>query len=133
MYGLLLGISNVSEVLPEPVYALLSGLNAATVGVVALAAVQLSRKAITDKITRVVLFLGATAGMLCNALWFFPVLMLAAGLITDVWDLRWLHPMLKAISDMSRKLRQNSEGVLMSSNARQADEGKAGICVVSRI
>ena len=91
MYGLSLGISNINEVLPGPVYALLSGLNAATVGVITLAAVQLSQKSITDKFTRIILFLGATAGMLYNALWYFPVLMASAGVATVVWDYRWVH------------------------------------------
>ncbi|KAJ9602057.1 hypothetical protein H2200_013417 [Cladophialophora chaetospira] len=98
MYALSLGISNVGDTLPAPAYALLSGLNAATVGVIALAAVQLSQKAITDKITRVLVFLGATAGMLYNALWYFPVLIFLAGPVTIVWDLRWLHPLFRKIS-----------------------------------
>jgi chromate transport protein ChrA len=40
MYGLSLGVQNMPEVLPRIVYALLSGLNSSTVGVIALAAVQ---------------------------------------------------------------------------------------------
>jgi len=40
MYGLSLGVEHMNSVLPSPVYALLSGLNASTVGIVALAAVQ---------------------------------------------------------------------------------------------
>lgn len=72
-------------------YALLSGLNAATVGIIALAGVQLSQKAITDKLTRILVFLGATAGMLYNALWYFPLLMAAGGTAAIVWDYRWGH------------------------------------------
>lgn len=84
-----MGISRVNETLPAPVYALLTGLNAATVGIVALAAVQLSQKAITDKITRVLVFLGASAGMLYKALWYFPVLMFAGGTATLFFDSAW--------------------------------------------
>ncbi|KAH8743593.1 chromate transporter-domain-containing protein [Diaporthe sp. PMI_573] len=73
MYGLSVGVSNISETLPRAAYALLSGLNAATVGIIALAAV----------------FLGAAAGMLYNALWYFPLLMLLAGLAAVVHDYRW--------------------------------------------
>ncbi|KAK3328089.1 chromate transporter-domain-containing protein [Cercophora scortea] len=91
MFGLSIGVSNINETLPRPVYALLSGLNAATVGVIALAAVELSHKAITDKLTRILVFLGATAGMLYNALWYFPLLMFLAGIATLVFDYRWLH------------------------------------------
>ncbi|EAQ93151.1 hypothetical protein CHGG_01386 [Chaetomium globosum CBS 148.51] len=91
MFGLAIGISNVNETLPGPVYALLSGLNAATVGIIALAAVQLAQKAITDKLTRLLVFLGAAAGLLYNALWYFPLLMLIAGIIAVIHDFRWLH------------------------------------------
>ncbi|GLI73622.1 hypothetical protein PoHVEF18_001842 [Penicillium ochrochloron] len=68
MFGLSIGISNIDESLPRAVYAVLSGLNAATVGIIALAAVELSDKAVTDHLTRILVFLAATAGMLYNAL-----------------------------------------------------------------
>jgi chromate transport protein ChrA len=58
------------------VYALLSGLNAATVWIIALAAVELLNKAITDKLTRILVFLTAAAGMLYNALSYFQSLCL---------------------------------------------------------
>ncbi|KAK6525314.1 hypothetical protein TWF694_005458 [Orbilia ellipsospora] len=86
MYLLSLGVSHIGSTLPAPVYALLSGLNSATVGIIALAAVQLSEKAITDKFTRVLVFLGGAVGMLYSALWFFPVLMIAAGISAVIWD-----------------------------------------------
>ena len=43
MYALSLGVQKMPDQLPSIVYALLSGLNASTVGVIALAAVQVSR------------------------------------------------------------------------------------------
>lgn len=89
MYALSLGVSNMNDTLPRPVYALLCGLNSATVGIIALAAVQLGQRAITDKLSRVLVFLGATAGMLYNALWYFPTLMIVAGFVTIAWDLKW--------------------------------------------
>jgi chromate transport protein ChrA len=95
MYALSLGVSRIGDTLPAPVYALLSGLNAATVGIIALAAVQLAQKAITDKATRVLVFLGGAAGMLYTALWYFPILMLGAGSVTIIWDFRWLHRIFK--------------------------------------
>jgi chromate transport protein ChrA len=106
MYALSLGISNIGDTLPAPAYALLSGLNAATVGVIALAAVQLSHKAITDNVTRMLVFLGATAGMLYNALWFFPLLIFLAGPVTIIWDFRWLQPLIKRMSTIRRRIRQ---------------------------
>ena len=95
-YGLAVGVSNINDTLPAPVYALLSGLNAATVGIITLAAVQLSQKAITDKITRILVFLGGSAGMLYNALWYFPVLMVIGGAATICWDYRWGQRALRA-------------------------------------
>lgn len=91
MYGLSLGISQVGDRLPAPVYALLSGLNSATVGIIALAAVQLAEKAITDKMTRIVVCFGGAAGILYSSLWYFPLLMVVGGLATVVWDLRIGH------------------------------------------
>ena len=43
MFGLSLGIGEMDDVLPGVVYALLSGLNASTVGIIALSAVQVCR------------------------------------------------------------------------------------------
>ncbi|KAH7337746.1 chromate ion transporter [Rhizoctonia solani] len=90
MYALSLGIEKVDEVLPSPVYALLSGLNASTVGIIALSAVQLARKAITDPLTRLLVLLGACAGLCYNALWYFPILIAIGGCMTVVWD-HWLR------------------------------------------
>ncbi|KAL8724433.1 MAG: hypothetical protein Q9166_007955 [cf. Caloplaca sp. 2 TL-2023] len=108
-YGLSLGIASIDERLPAPVYALLTGLNAATVGIIALAAVQLSQKAITDKLTRILVFLGGTAGMLYNALWYFPVLMVLGGASTVVWDYRWGHTLLKRIRRRPRPTAADTE------------------------
>ncbi|RHZ52918.1 putative chromate ion transporter [Aspergillus thermomutatus] len=86
MYALSLGVQNINDVLPEIAYALLSGLNASTVGIIALAAVQLAEKAIKDKLTRILVIFGACAGLCYNALWYFPLLMVIGGLSTVVWD-----------------------------------------------
>lgn len=106
MYGLAVGVSHVGETLPRAVYALLSGLNAATVGIIALAAVQLAQKSITDKLTRILVFLGASAGMMYNALWYFPLLMSLAGIAAVVHDYRVLHPAVKRIVGLVRRKRQ---------------------------
>lgn len=97
MYGLSIGVSNIGDTLPRPVYALLSGLNASTVGIILVAAVQLSNKAITDKITHLLVFLGGAAGILYNALWYFPILIFLTGIATIVHDYRWLHRPIKAV------------------------------------
>ncbi|KAH8881270.1 hypothetical protein GQ53DRAFT_518390 [Thozetella sp. PMI_491] len=103
MYGLSIGVSSIGSTLPRPVYALLSGLNAATVGVIALAAVELSNKAITDKLTRTLVFLSGAAGMLYNALWYFPMLMFACGVAAVIHDSRWLHKPVKALVMLIRR------------------------------
>ena len=102
MYGLSLGVSRIGDTLPPPVYALLSGLNAATVGIIALAAVQLAQKAITDKVSRAVVCLGGIGGMLYTALWFFPVLMAGAGIVTIVWDFRFVQRVYKRLYNPQR-------------------------------
>ncbi|KAF8057609.1 chromate transporter [Lyophyllum atratum] len=82
MYAFSLGIQHIAETLPGPAYALLSGLNAATVGLIALAAVQLARKAITDPLTRFLVVFGGCAGVCYSALWYFPVLLVGGGCVT---------------------------------------------------
>ncbi|KAJ3499303.1 hypothetical protein NLG97_g449 [Lecanicillium saksenae] len=115
MFGLALGVSNIGDTLPGPVYALLSGLNAATVGIIVLAAVQLSEKAITGKMTRLMVFVGAAAGLLYNALWYFPLLMAIGGISSVIYDFRWLHGSLEAILAVvkrrSRSRRDHGEAI----------------------
>ncbi|KAL2162942.1 hypothetical protein VTH06DRAFT_6778 [Thermothelomyces fergusii] len=110
MYGLSIGVSNIDETLPAPVYALFSGLNAATVGVIALAAVELSQKAITDKPTRIIVFFTGAAGMLYKALWYFPVLMAVSGLATLIYDFRWVHRLLRGLLRTAARLRPERQG-----------------------
>lgn len=124
MYGLSLGIARVGDVLPGPVYALLSGLNAATVGIIALAAVQLSRKAITDSLTRCLVFFGGVAGMLYNALWYFPVLMAAAGIFTVIWDTPSFQRAKGRVRTKSRKLRSSWTNRKSPKQDHQAEEHK---------
>lgn len=126
MYGLSVGISKVSETLPRPAYALLSGLNAGTVGIIALAAVQLAQKAITDKVTRVVVFLGATAGLLYNALWYFPLLMFLGGCLTIVWDFRWLHGPARRVLRAVEKRRKRNGGSVGDGIEMSEPEGHLG-------
>ncbi|KAF1941527.1 chromate ion transporter-like protein [Clathrospora elynae] len=90
MYGLSLGVQKMPDRLPPIVYALLSGLNASTVGIVALAAVQLAEMAIKDCVTRILVIFGACAGLCYNAIWFFPILIVIDGATTVTWY-EWLH------------------------------------------
>jgi len=121
MYGLSLGVQQIDEVLPTPVYALLSGLNASTVGIIALAAVQLAEKAIKDDITRIFVIFGACAGVCYNALWYFPVLMVTGGAVTFVWD-GHLKPRLFRF-----RARRRAES---SSNGLAEDTAEANVVVL---
>ncbi|KAL2819867.1 chromate transporter-domain-containing protein [Aspergillus cavernicola] len=94
MYALSIGVQNMGDTLPRPAYALLSGLNASTVGIVALSAVQLAEKVIRDQLTRGLVIFGACAGLCYNAVWYFPVLMISGGLVTVIWD-GWLSQLLR--------------------------------------
>ncbi|CAH0055770.1 unnamed protein product, partial [Clonostachys solani] len=133
MYGLSIGVSNIGDSLPRPVYALLSGLIAATVGIIVLAAVQLSEKAITDKMTRIVVFLGAAAGMMYNALWYFPLLMFLRGIATVVHDFRWLHGPVKAVAGTLRRKRTRSEAEADESVQMQIQQETARVTLPSTI
>ncbi|KAF2159375.1 hypothetical protein M409DRAFT_30126 [Zasmidium cellare ATCC 36951] len=110
-WGLAMGVGQIQDELPGPAYALLSGLNSATVGIVALAAVQLSQKAITDRLTRTIVFLGGTAGMLYNALWYFPVLIAVGGLMTTISDLRLVQRSWRALSRDQPPPRQADDDI----------------------
>ncbi|KAI8623731.1 chromate transporter-domain-containing protein [Xylariaceae sp. FL1651] len=109
MLGLSIGVSNINETLPRVVYALLSGLNASAVGIIALAATQLSQKAITDKLTRILVFFGGAAGILYNALWYFPVLIAVAGAAAIIHDFRWLHGFVKAVFGVFTRRRRRGD------------------------
>jgi chromate transport protein ChrA len=127
MYGLSLGVSHISESLPRAVYAFLSGLNAAVVGIILLAAVQLSEKAITDKMTRSLVFFGGTAGVLYTAVWYLPILMLAAGLTTVAWDLggeRWIKGRINAVKRVLKR-REDNPGVEEAGGAIEMEDRAA--------
>ncbi|KAH7201456.1 chromate transporter-domain-containing protein [Fusarium oxysporum] len=129
MFGLSIGVSSIRETLPRAVYALLSGLNAATVGIIALAAVELSNKAITDKLTRILVFLTAAAGMLYNALWYFPVLMFAAGCAAVAYDYRWLHRPIRAVRTLVFRMKSTTptEGENTAESGPSRDTNPSGI------
>ncbi|KAG6355391.1 hypothetical protein INS49_003353 [Diaporthe citri] len=60
--------------------------------------VQLAEKAITNKVTRIVVCLGGAAGILYSSLWYFPLLMVAAGLATELRSRRWLVSLLRGVN-----------------------------------
>jgi chromate transport protein ChrA len=94
MAALAVGISRIPDTLPPIVLALLTGLNAAAVGLISLAAFQLAMSSGTDGITRLLLWLSASFGICYHAPWMYPTLIAAGGLSTFVWDFRrtWTRP-----------------------------------------
>ncbi|GEM12867.1 chromate transmembrane transporter [Rhodotorula toruloides] len=82
------GVRKFPERLPPIVLALLTGLNASAVGLIALAAYQLSKTAITDLVTRLLVLLSASFGICYHAPWMYPVLVFSGGLITLLFDFR---------------------------------------------
>jgi hypothetical protein len=103
MFALSIGVGRVQQNLPLPVYALLSGLNASTVGIIALAAVQLSESAIKDRLTRILVIFGALMGLCYTALWYFPVIMLAGGTAAVIWDEILGQPAVKILNKFHKK------------------------------
>ncbi|KAF4987427.1 hypothetical protein F66182_16755, partial [Fusarium sp. NRRL 66182] len=108
MYALALGVQRINEVLPGPVYGLLTGMNASTVGIIALAAVQLANKAIKDKFSRILVVFGACAGMCYNALWYFPVLMVIGGIAAVVWY-GWMLQRVRKLKAKLKRRKSNTE------------------------
>ncbi|BGP35036.1 hypothetical protein JCM10296v2_006866 [Rhodotorula toruloides] len=88
MAGLGAGVRKFPERLPPIVLALLTGLNASAVGLIALAAYQLSKTAITDPVTRLLVLLSASFGICYHAPWMYPVLVFAGGFVTLLFDFR---------------------------------------------
>jgi chromate transport protein ChrA len=82
------GVRAFPATLPPIVLALLTGLNASAVGLIALAAYQLSQTAITDGVTRLLVLGTASFGICYHAPWMYPVLVFSGGLITLVFDYR---------------------------------------------
>lgn len=121
MYGLSVGVSQIGSTLPSPVYALISGLNAATVGIIALAAVRLSERAITDKLTRFLVYLGGVLGMLYTALWYYPIIMIGAGLASLLWDRRYPHLLKNATIKIIKKLRPSRRPLTPTERKGQRD------------
>lgn len=111
MFTLSLGVQKITNTLPGPIYALLSGLNASTIGLIALAAFQLAERAIKDKLTRLLVIGGACAGMCYNALWYFPVLMVVGGTTALVWDLWACQQVRKLRARMDRKKNRDVLGL----------------------
>ncbi|GJJ14290.1 hypothetical protein Clacol_008554 [Clathrus columnatus] len=123
MFGFGFGVKHISNTLPDIVFALFSGLNAAAVGLIALAAYNLSQKVITDPITRIEVFLSAAFATCFDSQWLYPVLVAAGGLATLVWD--WTTPFRSKIKARAGTVMKNKrdENRVVEDN-RDVEQGK---------
>ncbi|KAK0547022.1 hypothetical protein OC845_004309 [Tilletia horrida] len=121
MSALGVGVRKLPDQLPPIVLALLTGLNAAAVGLIALAAYQLALNCITDHFTRLILLTSASFGICYHAPWMYPVLIFSGGIITLLWDSRqvMLKPVKAALdkkqtrnNDADREQPQSEAGTL---------------------
>lgn len=115
MFALATGVGRIKDTLPDPVYPLLSGLNASTVGIIALAAVQLAEKAINDRLARILIIFGACAGLCYTALWYFPILMVIGGIATILWD-GWVRSLYFDIVAKFKKRKTDEHALVEESN-----------------
>jgi hypothetical protein len=83
----------------------------------------LADKAIKDDLTRILVIMGACAGLCYNALWYFPILILIGGVATVLWDV-WLQQQVGRLrSNWEAKRRQaarNEGGDAEGANASQS-------------
>jgi chromate transport protein ChrA len=100
MTGLGLGVRHFQSDLPPIVLALLTGLNASAVGLIALAAYQLSVGVITDHLTRFLVIGSASFGICYHAPWMYPTLIAIGGVATLAFD--YLTPYIKRKWDRRR-------------------------------
>lgn len=86
-----------------------------------LTSIQLAQKAIKDRLTRILVILGACAGLCYNALWYFPALIVIGGTITVLWD-TWLAQKVgkaKAKWESKRRRARNEVGDAEETNAAE--------------
>lgn len=133
MFGFGFGVKHISNTLPDVVFALFSGLNAAAVGLIALAGYNLSTKVITDPITRLEVFISAAFATCFDAQWLYPVLMAAGGLVTLLWD--WSTPIrsrleakiTKSWCQLKRSKRRGKKDDVVGNQCRDRDVEKGAV------
>ncbi|KAK0524888.1 hypothetical protein OC835_005783 [Tilletia horrida] len=119
MSALGVGVRRLPDELPGIVLALLSGLNAAAVGLIALAAYQLALNCVTDSLTRLILVGSASFGICYHAPWMYPVLIVVGGLLSFLFDSR--HVVTKPIQAALDK--RKGKGKSTASSTAQPPSG----------
>ena len=120
MAALAAGVSRIPETLPGIVSALLTGFNAAAIGLIALAATQLGTAASTDTVSRMLVWLSACFGVCYHAPWMYPTLIAVGGLTTLSWDQR---RQIKRWARFWRKWRRAGDQPDASSSQGPPNEG----------
>jgi chromate transport protein ChrA len=123
------GVGKIPEDLHPAVLAALTGLNAAAVGLIALSAEQLAKASATDKLTLASVWASASAGICYHAPWMYPVLIVAGGSVTLVWDFRrwWMRPFrrVKQLVGAARRVTEQRDVELEDRNMRNGPSGEA--------
>ena len=118
------GITKIPDQLPGIVWALLTGLNAAAVGLIALAAYQLGTAAGTDRLTLLLIWLGASFGICYHAPWMYPTLIAAGGVATLLWDQR--RKMQAALRRLGSRRGGQEELTLETMSTQEQGQNNAG-------
>lgn len=83
---------------------------------------QLAEKAIKDRLTRILVIMGACTGLCYNALLYFPILILIGGVATVIWDV-WLQQIvgkMRAKWEANRRRARNEGGDAERVNTSQS-------------
>jgi len=115
MLGRGFGARHIPTTLPDVGFALFTGLNSAAVGLITLAANNLSSKVVTDPLTRFEVLLSAAFAACYESQWLYPVIMAAAGFVTLGWD-RWIERR----NRLGRQKRQELEATQINNDGLYA-------------
>lgn len=102
--GVLIG--NIKGEIPLWALRLEQGLAAAAIGLVALAAYRMSTTLATDKLTRILALVSGSVSALYTAPWLLPVMMIAGGLISFVFDAFWT-PVYTNLKEKRKRSKDN--------------------------
>ncbi|KAF9344019.1 hypothetical protein BGX34_006069 [Mortierella sp. NVP85] len=102
--GVLIG--SVKGDMPLWALRLEQGLASAAIGLVALAAYRMSTTLATDKLTRILALVSGSVSALYEAPWLLPVMMIAGGLISFVFDAFWT-PMYTNLKEKRKRSKDN--------------------------
>jgi hypothetical protein len=123
MFAIGMGMRHVQGTLPDPVYALLSGLNSAITGVIAFAGLQLAQRAVTCPMD--IFLIATSAAVACLyegspdnvsrltvALWYYPVIMVISGTVMMFYKRGYVDGGFQRLKERFLKKRLAKAGVI---------------------